>query len=153
MHCVWRCLRERCVRRHQHTDRGSQHHSRERRALLDEHGLVASLSTSGNSYGSTAMESWKLSLKVEAIHGNRLIRRDSQSTRVGVHRGRLQSNPTPLHSGLPQPRAVQAGPSRSAGCPKLDGEIPPSVRTRSRNCSCSNTFSCPPMGPSYRSRQ
>ena len=50
-------------------DRGSQYCSRDHRALLDEHGLIASMSAKGNCYDNAAMESWNPSLKVETIHG------------------------------------------------------------------------------------
>lgn len=58
-----------------HTDRGSQYCSREHRALLDQNGLVASMSAKGNCYDNAAMESWNHSLKVEAIHGERFATR------------------------------------------------------------------------------
>jgi len=50
-----------------HTDRGSQYCSREHRALLDNHEMIASMSAKGNCYDNAAMESWNHSLKVEAI--------------------------------------------------------------------------------------
>ncbi len=58
-----------------HTDRGSQYCSRQHRALLDEYGLIASMSARGNCYDNAAMESWNHSFKVEAIHGERLATR------------------------------------------------------------------------------
>jgi len=39
--------------------------------LLDQHGLLASMSAKGNCYDNAVMESWNHSLKVEAIHGER----------------------------------------------------------------------------------
>ena len=65
-----------------HTDRGSQYCSREHRALLDAHGLIASMSAKGNCYDNAAMESWNHSLKVEAIHGERLATRDQAKAQV-----------------------------------------------------------------------
>ena len=59
-----------------HTDRGSQYCSREHRALLAQHGLIASMSAKGNCYDNAAMESWNHSLKVEAIHGERFPTRE-----------------------------------------------------------------------------
>jgi putative transposase len=41
-----------------HSDHGSQHCSHEHRALLDEHGLLTSMSAKGNCYNNAAMESW-----------------------------------------------------------------------------------------------
>ena len=65
-----------------HTDRGSQYCSREHRALLDTHGLIASMSAKGNCYDNAAMESWNHSLKVEAIHGERLATREQAKAHV-----------------------------------------------------------------------
>ncbi|MEO5595782.1 MAG: IS3 family transposase [Lysobacteraceae bacterium] len=65
-----------------HTDRGSQYCSREHRDLLDAHGLIASMSARGNCYDNAAMESWNHSLKVEAIHGERLQSREQAKAHV-----------------------------------------------------------------------
>lgn len=65
-----------------HTDRGTQYCSREHRALLDAHGLIASMSAKGNCYDNAAMESWNHSLKVEAIHGERFATRAQAKTHV-----------------------------------------------------------------------
>lgn len=65
-----------------HTDRGSQYCSREHRDLLDQHGLIASMSAKGDCYDNAAMESWNGSLKVEAIHGERFATRDVVRTHV-----------------------------------------------------------------------
>ncbi|WP_394358036.1 IS3 family transposase [Methylococcus mesophilus] len=65
-----------------HTDRGSQYCSREHRALLDAHGLIASISAKGNCYDNAAMESWNHSLKVEAIHGEHFATREEAKAHV-----------------------------------------------------------------------
>jgi len=65
-----------------HTDRGSQYCSREHWALLDQHGLNASMSAKGNCYDNAAMESWNHSLKVEAIHGERFATREEAKAHV-----------------------------------------------------------------------
>lgn len=54
-----------------HSDRGSQYSSGAYRALLDEHGLICSMSGKGNCYDNACAESFFHSLKVEAIHGER----------------------------------------------------------------------------------
>ena len=59
-----------------HSDRGSQYCSKEHRRLLEEHGMICSMSARGNCYDNAAMESWNHSLKVEAIHGERFDTRD-----------------------------------------------------------------------------
>ena len=80
-----------------HTDRGSQYCSHEHRALLDEHGLIASMSARGNCYDNAAMESWNHSLKVEAIHGERFKTREQarahvfEYIEVDYNRNRLHS--------------------------------------------------------------
>lgn len=65
-----------------HTDRGSQYCSRDHRDLLNEHGLIASMSARGNCYDNAAMESWNHSLKVEAIHGERFVTREQARAHV-----------------------------------------------------------------------
>lgn len=82
-----------------HTDRGSQYCSREHRALLDEHGLIASMSAKGNCYDNAAMESWNHSLKVEAIHGERLTTREQAKAHVFEYI-EVDYNRTRLHSTL-----------------------------------------------------
>ena len=80
-----------------HTDRGSQYCSHDHRALLDEHGLIASMSAKGNCYDNAAMESWNHSLKVEAIHGERFATREQarahvfEYIEVDYNRNRLHS--------------------------------------------------------------
>jgi len=80
-----------------HSDRGSQYCSREHRKLLDEHGLIASMSARGNCYDNAAMESWNHSLKVEAIHGERFATRQIaiehvfEYIEVDYNRSRLHS--------------------------------------------------------------
>ena len=82
-----------------HTDRGSQYCSREHRKLLDEHGLVASMSARGNCYDNAAMESWNHSLKVEAIHGERFATREVAIAHVFEYI-EVDYNRTRLHSTL-----------------------------------------------------
>ena len=65
-----------------HSDRGSQYCSHEHRTLLDEHGLLASMSAKGNCYDNAAMESWNHSLKVEAVHGERFDTREHAKAHV-----------------------------------------------------------------------
>jgi len=96
-------LRMALFRRHRprgvimHTDRGSQYCSREHRALLEAHGLIASMSAKGNCYDNAAMESWNHSYKVEAIHGERFTTREHAKTHtfdyieVYYNRNRLHS--------------------------------------------------------------
>lgn len=82
-----------------HTDRGSQYCSREHRALLDEQGLIASMSAKGNCYDNAAMESWNHSLKVEAIHGERFATREQAKAHVFEYI-EVDYNRARLHSTL-----------------------------------------------------
>lgn len=82
-----------------HTDRGSQYCSREHRALLRAHGLIASMSAKGNCYDNAAMESWNHSLKVEAIHGERFATREEAKAHVFEYI-EVDYNRNRLHSTL-----------------------------------------------------
>jgi putative transposase len=59
-----------------HSDRGSQYCSGAYQALLDEYGLICSMSGKGNCYDNACAESFFHSLKVEAIHGERIGTRE-----------------------------------------------------------------------------
>lgn len=65
-----------------HSDRGSQYCSKEHRKLLADNGLLCSMSAKGNCYDNAAMESWNHSLKVEAIHGEKLPTREYAKAHV-----------------------------------------------------------------------
>lgn len=82
-----------------HTDRGSQYCSRDHRDVLDEHGLIASMSAKGNCYDNAAMESWNHSLKVEAIHGERFATRAQAKAHVFEYI-EVDYNRNRLHSTL-----------------------------------------------------
>jgi transposase InsO family protein len=73
--------------------------SREHRALLDKHGLIASISAKGNCYSNAAMESWNHSLKVEAIHGERFTTREQAKAHVFEYI-EVDCNRNRLHSTL-----------------------------------------------------
>jgi len=51
-----------------HSDRGSQYASREYRDLLEEHGMICSMSRKGNCWDNAVMESFYRSLKTELVH-------------------------------------------------------------------------------------
>lgn len=65
-----------------HSDRGSQYCSKEHRSLMENYGLLPSMSAKGNCYDNAAMESWNHSLKVEAIHGERFVTREQAKAEV-----------------------------------------------------------------------
>jgi putative transposase len=58
-----------------HSDRGCQYASADYRALLVAHGLVASMSRTGNPYDNAAMESFYSTLKIECLHRQELATR------------------------------------------------------------------------------
>ena len=64
---LWRCHKPRGVI--VHSDSGSQYCSVIYQALLDQHGLLCSMSGTGNCYDNACAESFFHTLKVEAIHG------------------------------------------------------------------------------------
>lgn len=112
-------LRMALFRRHRprgvvmHTDRGSQYCSQEHRALLEEHGLIASMSARGNCYDNAAMESWNGSLKVEAIHGERFATREQARAQVFEYI-EVYYNRQRLHSTLGYLSPEQFEQSRAA---------------------------------------
>ena len=65
-----------------HSDRGSQYCSKAYQRLLDEHGLMCSMSGKGNCYDNACAESFFHSLKVEAIHGERFGTREEMRQAV-----------------------------------------------------------------------
>lgn len=82
-----------------HSDRGSQYCAKEFRALLDEAGLRSSMSRKGCCYDNACAESFFHSLKVEAIHGERITTREELRERVFEYI-ELDYNRTRLHSTL-----------------------------------------------------
>jgi putative transposase len=81
-----------------HSDRGSQYCSRAYQKLLDEHGLICSMSGKGNCYDNACAESFFHSLKVEAIHGERFGTREEMRQTVFEYI-EVDYNRTRRHSG------------------------------------------------------
>ncbi len=102
-----------------HSDRGSTYTCEDYRELLAKHGLVCSMSRTGNCYDNAAMESWNSTFKLEA---RRHVRIDSprQGPRVRLHRGVLQPAPSSLVHRLRRPGRVRATllrePKRHRAC-------------------------------------
>lgn len=65
-----------------HSDRGSQYCSYDYQKLLNEHGLICSMSKRGDCFDNAAMESWNHSFKVEAIHGEKFTTRTEAKNHV-----------------------------------------------------------------------
>ena len=59
-----------------HTDRGSQYASDSHRELIDDHGLIQSMSRKGNCWDNSVAESFFKTLKSELIYHYRLKTRD-----------------------------------------------------------------------------
>ncbi len=59
-----------------HSDRGTQYAAGDYRDLLDEHGLVSSMSRKGNCYDNAAKESFFHTLKTELVHHTHYKTRD-----------------------------------------------------------------------------
>lgn len=92
-----------------HSDRGSQYCSRDYQKLLKKHHLVCSMSKKGDCYDNAAMESWNHSLKVEAIHGEKILDRE-QAKRIVFEYIDVYYNRQRLHSklGYLSPEAFEA---------------------------------------------
>jgi transposase InsO family protein len=58
-----------------HTDRGSQYCSEAYQRMLRQHGLLCSMSGTGNCYDNACVESFFHSMKIETIHGDRYLSR------------------------------------------------------------------------------
>ena len=65
-----------------HSDRGSQYCSGDDQALLDEYGMVASMSRKGNGWDNAPMESFFNSLKNERVFHEDYATREEVSKRL-----------------------------------------------------------------------
>jgi len=82
-----------------HSDRGSQYCAHDYRRLLQDAGLIASMSKKGDCIDPAAMESWNHSLKVEAIPGERFPTRQDARNQVFEYI-EIYYNRKRLHLGL-----------------------------------------------------
>lgn len=82
-----------------HSDRGSQYCAKDFQRLLQEAGMRSSMSRRGCCYDNACAESFFHSLKVEAIHGERVNTRADLQKRVFEYI-ELDYNQTRLHSSL-----------------------------------------------------
>lgn len=92
-----------------HSDRGSQYCSALYQSMLTRHDLRSSMSAKGNCYDNACAESFFHSLKVEAIHGERLRTRDQMRRQVFEYI-ELDYNRQRRHSaiGMISPEAFEA---------------------------------------------
>jgi putative transposase len=82
-----------------HTDRGSQYCSNQYQRMLRKHGLIYSMSDTGNCFDNACAETFFHSLKIEAIYGNRYVTRESVRQEVFEYIETFY-NTTRLHSFL-----------------------------------------------------
>ncbi len=92
-----------------HSDRGSQYTSEQFQRLMADHGVVCSMSRSGNVWDNAAMESFFSSLKTERT-ARKMYRtqRRGQGRRVRLHRALLQSETPALDDRISEPYGVRA---------------------------------------------
>jgi len=65
-----------------HSDRGSQYASKDFRAVLKKHGMIASMSRKGDCWDNAVMESFYRTLKVECVYRERYQDRRQAKTAV-----------------------------------------------------------------------
>src|SRR6266567_3063057 len=94
-----------------HSDRGSQYTSEQFQRLMANHGVVCSMSRSGNVWDNAAMESFFSSLKTERTGRKTYRTRDEARADVFDYIERFY-NPKRRHSTIGTPRAVAACPLR-----------------------------------------
>ena len=113
-----------------HSDRGSQYASEDFRAVIDKHGILASMSRKGNCWDNAVTETLFGSLKVERLHGERFetIRQAKDEVLAWL----LWYNRTRMHSTLNYPARWSSKPLESAGS-KLPHE---NCGDRSRRWKC-----------------
>ena len=104
---LWRCHKPRGVILH--SDRGSQYCAAVYQVLLERHGLLCSMSGTGNCYDNACAESFFHTLKVEAIHGERFPTRQLMRETVFEYI-EVDYNRTRRHSanGYLSPEAFEA---------------------------------------------
>ena len=101
-----------------HSDRGSQYTSEQFQRLMADHGVVCSMSRSGNVWDNAAMESFFSSLKTERTARKTYRTRDEAKSRcVRLHRALLQSETPALDDRISEPDGVRtAGGISLGGC-------------------------------------
>ena len=92
-----------------HSDRGSQYTSEQFQRLMADHGVVCSMSRSGNVWDNAAMESFFSSLKTERTARKTVSNaRRGQGRCVRLHRTLLQSETPALDDRISEPYGVRA---------------------------------------------
>jgi putative transposase len=83
-----------------HSDQGSQYTSEQFQRLLADHGIVCSMSRSGNVWDNSAMESFFSSLKIERTDRKTYRTRDQARADVFDYIERFYNNPSRRHSTI-----------------------------------------------------
>ena len=92
-----------------HSDRGSQYTSEQFQRLMADHGVICSMSRSGNVWDNAAMESFFSSLKTERTARRTYRSRDeAEGGRVRLHRALLQPEAPALDDRISKPYGVRA---------------------------------------------
>jgi transposase InsO family protein len=110
-----------------HSDRGSQYTSEQFQRLIADHGVVCSMSRSGNVWDNAAMESFFSSLKTERTARRIYRTRYDAKADVFDYRALLQSETPALDDWIFKPYGV-----RAEGRISLSGCQPNRVRLRPR---------------------
>ena len=99
-----------------HSDRGSQYTSEQFQRLMADHGVVCSMSRSGNVWDNAAMESFFSSLKTERTRAQNVPNEGRrQGRRLRLYRALLQSETSALDDRIFEPYGVRtAGRIKSA---------------------------------------
>ena len=91
-----------------HSDRGSQYTSEQFQRLMADHGVICSMSRSGNVWDNAAMESFFSSLKTERTARKTYRTRDeAKSGCVRLHRALLQSQASAFDDRISEPYGVR----------------------------------------------
>ncbi|MGY3292109.1 transposase InsO family protein [Bradyrhizobium sp. LM3.6] len=91
-----------------HSDRGSQYTSEQFQRLMADHGVVCSMSRSGNVWDNAAMESFFSSLKDRANSAQSVpVTQRGQGRRVRLHRALLQSEAKAFDDRISEPYGVR----------------------------------------------
>ena len=117
-----------------HSDRGSQYTSEQFQRLMADHGVVCSMSRSGNVWDNAAMESFFSSLKTERT-ARKIVpdTRRGQGRCVRLHRALLQSEAPALDDRISEPDGVRTeGRISLSGCQR--NRVQPIARILFESC-------------------
>ena len=92
-----------------HSDRGSQYCSNDYQKMLNQHGLICSMSRTGNCWDNAVAESFFFDARVRAADEKRLAHaRGCSPCDLSVHRDVVQSETSPFNARVRQSGGVRA---------------------------------------------